>query len=72
MSSLTHVSAVGSPILTGLVSLGRTPPALVEQNSLALTVADHGYVLSGGRLRHDGPAQELFGDERLRRAYLGG
>ncbi len=49
-----------------------TTTVLVEQNSLALTVADHGYVLSEGRLRHDGPAQELFGDERLRRAYLGG
>ena len=49
-----------------------TTTVLVEQNSLALTVADHGYVLSEGRLHHDGPAQELFGDERLRRAYLGG
>jgi branched-chain amino acid transport system ATP-binding protein len=49
-----------------------TTTVLVEQNSLALTVADHGYVLSEGRLRHDGPAQELFGDDRLRRAYLGG
>jgi branched-chain amino acid transport system ATP-binding protein len=44
---------------------------LVEQNSLALKVADHGYVLSEGQLRRDGPAQELFGDKRLRRAYLG-
>ncbi len=48
-----------------------TTTVLVEQNSLALTVADHGYVLSEGRLRHDAPAQELFGDERVRRAYLG-
>lgn len=49
-----------------------TTTVLVEQNSLALTVADHGYVLSEGRLRHEGPAKELFGDERLRLAYLGG
>ena len=49
-----------------------TTTVLVEQNSLALSVADHGYVLSEGRLDHEGPAQELFGDERLRRAYLGG
>jgi branched-chain amino acid transport system ATP-binding protein len=49
-----------------------TTTVLVEQNSLALTVADHGYVLSEGRLDHHGPASELFGDERLRRAYLGG
>ena len=49
-----------------------TTTVLVEQNSLALSVADHGYVLSHGRTDFEGPAQELFGDERLRRAYLGG
>lgn len=49
-----------------------TTTVLVEQNSLALSVADHGYVLTEGRLDHHGPAKELFGDERLRRAYLGG
>ena len=49
-----------------------TTTVLVEQNSMALSVADHGYVLSEGRLDHEGPARELFGDERLRRAYLGG
>lgn len=49
-----------------------TTTVLVEQNSLALSVADHGYVLTEGRLDHDGPAKELLGDERLRRAYLGG
>jgi len=48
-----------------------TTVVLVEQNSLALSVADRGYVLSGGRLDLEAPAQELFGDERLRRAYLG-
>ncbi|MGB9182935.1 MAG: ABC transporter ATP-binding protein [Solirubrobacteraceae bacterium] len=49
-----------------------TTTVLVEQNSMALSVADHGYVLSEGRLDLQGPAAELFGDERLRRAYLGG
>jgi len=49
-----------------------TTVVLVEQNTLALHVADHGYVLSEGRLDHEAPADELFGDERLRRAYLGG
>ena len=49
-----------------------TTTVLVEQNSRALSIADHGYVLSHGRLDLEGPAQELFGDERLRRAYLGG
>jgi branched-chain amino acid transport system ATP-binding protein len=49
-----------------------TTTVLVEQNSVALSIADHGYVLREGRLDHEGPADELFGDERLRRAYLGG
>jgi branched-chain amino acid transport system ATP-binding protein len=48
-----------------------TTVVLVEQNSLALSVADHGYVLSGGRLDLEAPARELFRDQRLRRAYLG-
>ena len=48
-----------------------TTTVLVEQNSTALLVADHGYVLSEGRLAHEGPAGELFGDERVRQAYLG-
>jgi ABC-type branched-subunit amino acid transport system ATPase component len=48
-----------------------TTVVLVEQNSLALSVADHGYVLSAGRLDLEAPARELFGDQRLRRTYLG-
>jgi branched-chain amino acid transport system ATP-binding protein len=50
---------------------GGTTTVLVEQNSQALSVADHGYVLNDGRLDLEGPAQELVGDERLRGAYLG-
>jgi branched-chain amino acid transport system ATP-binding protein len=68
-----------SPIATRQVfdAIGRirdqgTTTVLVEQNSVALTLAEHGYVLSNGRLELEGPADELFGDERLRRAYLGG
>ncbi|MBO0712390.1 MAG: ATP-binding cassette domain-containing protein, partial [Acetobacteraceae bacterium] len=49
-----------------------TTIVLVEQNSAALSVADHGYVLSEGRLAHQGPARDLIGDARLREAYLGG
>ncbi len=45
---------------------------LVEQNvRQALTVADRAYVLESGTLALQGPARELLGDERLRRAYLG-
>jgi branched-chain amino acid transport system ATP-binding protein len=45
---------------------------LVEQNaSLALQIADRGYVLEAGRLSISGPAAQLLTDERVRRAYLG-
>lgn len=45
---------------------------LVEQNAnLALQNADRGYVLEAGRITISGPAADLLGDERVRRAYLG-
>jgi len=45
---------------------------LVEQlASLALDVADRGYVLDRGRLVAAGPARELAADPRIVRAYLG-
>ena len=45
---------------------------LVEQNvRQALTLADRACVLESGRLVLQGPARELLGDERLKRAYLG-
>jgi len=45
---------------------------LVEQNvRQALGVAHRGCVLENGRLVLSGPAAELAGDERLRKAYLG-
>ncbi len=45
---------------------------LVEQNArLALESADHGYVLEAGNITISGPAHELIGDERVKRAYLG-
>ncbi|MFO1327580.1 MAG: ABC transporter ATP-binding protein [Rubrivivax sp.] len=46
---------------------------LVEQNVRgALAVADHAYVMEGGRFVLDGPAAELKDDARVRDAYLGG
>jgi branched-chain amino acid transport system ATP-binding protein len=46
---------------------------LVEQNvRQALAVADHGYVMEGGRIVLDGPAAALREDPRVRDAYLGG
>jgi branched-chain amino acid transport system ATP-binding protein len=45
---------------------------LVEQNvRRALALADRGCVLESGRIVLEGPARDLLGDERLRRAYLG-
>ena len=45
---------------------------LVEQNvRQALTLAHRACVLESGRLVLDGPARELLGDDRLKRAYLG-
>jgi branched-chain amino acid transport system ATP-binding protein len=45
---------------------------LVEQNvRQALTVAHRACVLESGHLVLEGPARELLGDERLKRAYLG-
>jgi branched-chain amino acid transport system ATP-binding protein len=45
---------------------------LVEQNAAAaLTVADHGYVLSTGRLVKHGPAATLRTDAEVRGLYLG-
>jgi branched-chain amino acid transport system ATP-binding protein len=45
---------------------------LVEQNArLALSVAEHAYVLERGRVVFEGPSAELEKDERVRAAYLG-
>ena len=45
---------------------------LVEQNArAALKLADKGYVLETGNIVLAGTAEELMGDERVRKAYLG-
>ncbi len=45
---------------------------MVEQNAtMALSIADRGYVLSTGEIVLEGPAGELINHEDLRRAYLG-
>ena len=45
---------------------------LVEQNAnLALDFASRAYVLEAGRIVMTGPAQQLRGDESVRKAYLG-
>jgi branched-chain amino acid transport system ATP-binding protein len=61
-------------ILNAVVSLrdqGMTI-LLVEQNaSAALAIADRGYVLETGKMVHQGAAQSLLTDPKMRAAYLG-
>jgi branched-chain amino acid transport system ATP-binding protein len=45
---------------------------VVEQNAnLALQIATRGYVLESGRIVASGTAEQLVGDEAVRKAYLG-
>ena len=45
---------------------------LVEQNAnLALEFADHAYVLESGRVALSGEADDIKGDDEVRRSYLG-
>jgi branched-chain amino acid transport system ATP-binding protein len=45
---------------------------LVEQNArLALSLADHAYVLESGRIVLEGPGKDLANDPHVRAAYLG-
>ena len=49
-----------------------TSVLLVEQNAtMALGIADYGYVLEHGRVVKDGPAAELLGDKDIQEFYLG-
>ncbi len=50
-----------------------TTVLLVEQNArMALSVADRGYVLETGRLALSGKPAELWSNDAVRAAYLGG
>ena len=45
---------------------------LVEQNAtMALSIADHGYILETGKVVMDKPAAELLADDDVREFYLG-
>ena len=49
-----------------------TSVLLVEQNAtMALSIADHGYVLEHGRVVRDGPGADLLADKDIREFYLG-
>jgi branched-chain amino acid transport system ATP-binding protein len=50
-----------------------TTVLLVEQNArMGLSVADYGYVLETGKIVLGGKPDELWGNEAIRAAYLGG
>jgi branched-chain amino acid transport system ATP-binding protein len=49
-----------------------TTVLLVEQNaSMALSIAEHGYVMETGKIVMSKPARELLEDEDVREFYLG-
>lgn len=49
-----------------------TAVVLVEQNAtMALSLADHGYILENGRVVKDGPGAELLADKDIQEFYLG-
>ncbi len=49
-----------------------TSVLLVEQNAtMALSIADQGYVLEHGRIVRDGAGQDLLADKDIREFYLG-
>ncbi|CAN5598726.1 ABC transporter ATP-binding protein [soil metagenome] len=49
-----------------------TSVLLVEQNAtMALSIADHGYVLESGRVVKDGPGAALLADQDIQEFYLG-
>ena len=59
-------------IIKELNALGTTV-LLVEQNaSMALSIADRGYVLETGTITKTGSGKELLNDGDVARAYLGG
>ena len=52
---------------------GGTTILLIEQNAMAaLELAHYGYVLETGRIGMEGEGRALLGDERVKKAYLGG
>jgi len=49
-----------------------TSVLLIEQNAtMALSVADYGYILSHGTVTKEGPAKELLADPHIQSFYLG-
>ncbi|HEU5470495.1 MAG TPA: ABC transporter ATP-binding protein [Actinophytocola sp.] len=54
------------------INASGTTVLLVEQNAtMALSIADHGYVMENGKIVMDKPAKELLADSDVREFYLG-
>ena len=59
-------------IVSRLVKQEKLSVLLVEQNAtMALTVADHGYVMENGRIVLEGPAAKLRDNSDIKEFYLG-
>ena len=58
-------------VLAELRDEGITILLVDQMASLALSVADRGYVIESGRVVHEGTAEEIRGEPALERAYLG-
>ncbi len=59
--------------IIGDINAQGTSVLLVEQNAtMALSIADHGYVLESGRVVKDGPGDALLADQDIQEFYLGG
>jgi branched-chain amino acid transport system ATP-binding protein len=57
---ITDINAQGTSVL------------LVEQNAtMALSIADYGYVIEHGHVVKDGPGEELLADKDIQEFYLG-
>ncbi len=54
------------------INARRTTILLVEQNaSIALNVANRGYIMEAGRITMEGASYELLNNEKVKKAYLG-
>src|SRR5450631_516895 len=73
--SLGLAPVIGQKVFAIIAEIRRrgTTVLLVEQNArMALSVADRGYVLETGRLAVSGKPGELWSNDEVRAAYLGG
>ena len=60
-----------APIILQIRDMGKTI-LLIEQNaSMALSIADRGYVLETGKIIMEGKGKDLLTDPRVKAAYLG-